>query len=99
MNYRKTLKSRKKSRLFRRSLTASITKFPFRPFVPSSLSPSVVQVDPRYFRPTKAREKLGWKLEYTLDELIKDMIQSDIQLMQKDAYLRQGGFRTLNYYE
>jgi len=69
----------------------------------------VVAVDPRYFRPTevellkgdatKAREKLGWKLKYNLDTLIQDMVQSDIQLMQKDAYLREGGFRTMNYFE
>ena len=69
----------------------------------------VVAVDPRYFRPTevelligdptKANTKLGWKPEYNLNELIKDMMQSDIHLMQKDQYLREGGYETLNYYE
>ena len=69
----------------------------------------VVAVDPRYFRPTevdlligdptKANTKLGWKPEYDLPGLVADMMQSDIKLMKKDAYLREGGFRTLNYFE
>lgn len=69
----------------------------------------VVGVDPRYFRPTevdlligdptKSQTKLGWKPEYDLEGLIKDMMQSDIKLMQKDAYLREGGYETLNYFE
>ena len=69
----------------------------------------VVAVDPAYFRPTevdlligdptKARTKLGWKTEYDLKGLVKDMVSSDIKLMQKDQFLRQGGFETLNYFE
>lgn len=69
----------------------------------------IVAVDPQYFRPTevdlligdptKSHTKLGWKPEYDLDGLIKDMMQSDIKLMQKDAYLRKGGYETLNYFE
>ena len=70
---------------------------------------SIVEVDPRYFRPTevdlligdptKAQTKLGWKPEYNLKGLVEDMMQSDINLMKKDAYLREGGFRTMNYFE
>lgn len=69
----------------------------------------VLAVDPKYFRPTevdlligdasKARNKLGWKLEYTLNELIVDMVQSDLVLMQKEQYLKDGGYRILNYFE
>ena len=69
----------------------------------------VVAVDPRYFRPTevelligdatKAHTKLGWKPEYDLAELVKDMMQSDIKLMKKDQYLKDGGYETLNYFE
>ncbi|MFS4492250.1 GDP-mannose 4,6-dehydratase [Maribacter sp. 2308TA10-17] len=69
----------------------------------------VLAVDPKYFRPTevelligdptKAKEKLGWKLEYELKDLIKDMVQSDLMLMQKDQYLKDGGYRILNYFE
>ncbi len=69
----------------------------------------IVSVDPQYFRPTevelligdatKAREKLGWQPKYDLKGLISDMMQSDIALMKKDAYLQDGGYRTLNYFE
>ncbi|HEY5510366.1 MAG TPA: GDP-mannose 4,6-dehydratase [Prolixibacteraceae bacterium] len=68
-----------------------------------------VAVDTKYFRPTevdlligdptKAMTKLGWKPRYDLQGLITDMMQSDIHLMKKDAYLREGGYRTLNYFE
>jgi len=52
----------------------------------------VLSVDPTYFRPTevdlligdptKAKEKLGWVPEHDLASLVKDMMQSDIKLMQ-----------------
>jgi len=80
------------------------------PSLPHSLSPSqIVGVDPSYFRPTevelligdptKAMNQLGWKREYDLKDLVEDMMQSDIKLMKKDAWLREGGYRTLNYFE
>ena len=69
----------------------------------------IISVDPQYFRPTevelligdatKAREKLGWEPKYDLKALVTDMIRSDVELMKKDAYLREGGYRTLNYFE
>ena len=69
----------------------------------------VVGVDPRYFRPTevdlligdpsKAEKKLGWTREYKLDELVNDMMQSDLHLMTKDQYLQDGGYKTMNYFE
>ncbi|QCW98809.1 GDP-mannose 4,6-dehydratase [Aggregatimonas sangjinii] len=69
----------------------------------------VLSVDPKYFRPTevelligdasKANNKLGWIPEYNLKDLVKDMMQSDLKLMQKDQYLQKGGYRTLNYFE
>ena len=69
----------------------------------------VVAIDPRYFRPTevdlligdasKAKEKLGWVPEYQLKDLVDDMMASDLKLMQKDQYLRDGGYDILNYYE
>ena len=70
---------------------------------------AIVSVDPQYFRPTevelligdatKAREKLGWVPKYDLKALVSEMIRSDIDLMKKDAYLQEGGYRTLNYFE
>jgi GDPmannose 4,6-dehydratase len=69
----------------------------------------VLNVDPRYFRPTevdllvgdpsKAKSKLKWEPEYDLKALIKDMINSDIKLMTKEQYLQKGGYKTLNYFE
>lgn len=69
----------------------------------------VVAVDPKYFRPTevelligdatKCQEKLDWKPKYDLQGLIEDMMQSDLKLMQKDKYLQDGGYKTLNYFE
>ncbi len=69
----------------------------------------IVGVDPAYFRPTevdlligdpsKCKNYLDWKPEYDLAGLVEDMMKSDLKLMQKDSYLREGGYRTLNYYE
>ena len=73
------------------------------------LGKEVLSVDPSYFRPTevdlligdptKAKEKLAWIPEYDLASLVKDMMQSDVKLMQKDQYLKAGGYKTLNYFE
>ena len=70
---------------------------------------TVVAVDPRYFRPTevdlllgdptKAETKLGWKREYKLEELVNDMMASDLKLMTKDQYLKEGGYTIMNYFE
>ncbi|SHJ02719.1 GDP-mannose 4,6-dehydratase [Pseudozobellia thermophila] len=69
----------------------------------------VVAVDSRYFRPTevdlligdptKANTKLGWTPKYQLEDLVKDMMQSDLKLMKKDTYLKEGGYRIMNYFE
>ena len=69
----------------------------------------VLNVDPKYFRPTevdlligdasKAKNKLGWEPEFTLQELVKDMMQSDVELMQKEQFLKDGGYQTMNYFE
>jgi GDPmannose 4,6-dehydratase len=69
----------------------------------------VVGVDPNYFRPTevdlligdatKARTRLGWKPEYSLQSLIEDMVHNDLKLMKKDSYLKEGGYKILNYFE
>ena len=69
----------------------------------------VVAVDPKYFRPTevdlllgdptKAETKLGWRREYKLEELVNDMMKSDLKLMTKDQYLKDGGYTIMNYFE
>ena len=69
----------------------------------------VVLVDPTYFRPTevdlligdptKSKTILGWEPKYDLKGLVKDMMQSDIKLFKRDAYLKEGGFTIMNYFE
>ncbi|HCS21949.1 MAG TPA: GDP-mannose 4,6-dehydratase [Bacteroidetes bacterium] len=69
----------------------------------------VVRIDPKYYRPTevdlligdgsKAKADLNWTPKYDLKALIEDMMQSDMHAMQKDAYLKEGGYNTLNYFE
>lgn len=74
-----------------------------------AIGQEVVAVDEKYFRPTevdlligdasKAYKKLGWKPEHQLEDLVSDMMQSDLNLMQKESYLKEGGYTTLNYFE
>ena len=74
-----------------------------------AIGTNVVAVDPRYFRPTevdlllgdpsKAEKKLGWNREYNLQDLVNDMMKSDLKLMTKDVYLKDGGYKTMSYYE
>jgi GDPmannose 4,6-dehydratase len=74
-----------------------------------ALNTTVVEVDSRYFRPTevdlllgnpsKAEQKLGWKREFNLQDLVNDMMKSDLKLMTKDQYLKEGGYKTMSYYE
>lgn len=79
------------------------------PDFPVAVGQVVVTVDEKYFRPTevellkgdasKAFKKLGWKPEYQLSDLVKDMMDSDLKLMQKQNFLKEGGYTTLNYFE
>ena len=76
-----------------------------------SLKPGkeVIKVDPRYFRPTevdlligdpsKANQQLGWVPEYTFEDLVKEMVESDLKLMQKDRFLTDAGYDIKNYFE
>ena len=69
----------------------------------------LVEIDSKYFRPnevdlllgdyTKAKTELGWMPKYTVEEIIKEMVESDIKLMEKDKYLQTGGFEIFNHYE
>lgn len=69
----------------------------------------VVNVDPRYFRPTevdlligdpaKIKKELGWEPEYDLQGLVSEMIQSDVKLVERDRYLKEGGYTIMNYFE
>ena len=74
-----------------------------------AIGKEVLSVDPTYFRPTevdlligdpsKAKNKLGWVPEHDLASLVKDMMQSDIALMQKDVVLLRAGHEILKQAE
>ena len=67
----------------------------------------VIKVDPRYFRPaevnellgdsSKAKDKLGWSPEITLEEMIDEMINFDLNQSKKELLLKEKGFSTNNY--
>ena len=69
----------------------------------------LIQVDPRYFRPTevvsllgdasKARSKLGWEPVVSFDELVKKMVQEDLKAAERDQLCENAGFRTFNHFE
>jgi GDPmannose 4,6-dehydratase len=79
------------------------------PEFPIAIGSEVVAVDKRYFRPTevdlligdasKAEKLLGWKPKHTLQDLVKDMVQADLELFRKDLAIKQQGYEVKNYYE
>ncbi|MFI5150611.1 MAG: GDP-mannose 4,6-dehydratase [Bacteroidia bacterium] len=68
-----------------------------------------VEIDPKYFRPTevdlligdasKAKKHLGWEPKHSLEQLVKEMMASDLKLFEKDKYLLQGGHEIRNFHE
>lgn len=70
---------------------------------------TVIEVDPRYFRPTevdlligdptKAKTLLDWEPKYSLEMLVAEMVESDLKLFKKDALLRDHGFEIKNEFE
>ena len=60
-----------------------------------------VQIDPRYLRPTevsslrgdagKARDLLGWRVKTTFDELVRTMVDADMELAQRERVLLSAG--------
>ncbi len=69
----------------------------------------IVEIDEKYFRPaevdllvgdaTKAKEKLGWVAKYSVEELLKEMVASDLAIFKRDKYLLEGGHEVLNQHE
>ncbi|MBF0329913.1 MAG: GDP-mannose 4,6-dehydratase [Nitrospirae bacterium] len=70
---------------------------------------TLVEVDPRYFRPTevdsllgdytKAKEKLGWTPTVSFKELVAEMVREDLNEAERDQLCKREGFKTFGYYE
>lgn len=77
--------------------------------IQARIGQAVLAVDPAYFRPTevdlligdpsKAMQTLGWKPEYQLEDIVADMMQSDVAQMKRETYLKAGGYTICNEYE
>jgi GDPmannose 4,6-dehydratase len=69
----------------------------------------IVAVDPRYYRPTevetllgdasKARRELGWKATVSFRDLVKEMVEEDLKIAEKDALVRKHGYSVFNFHE
>jgi GDPmannose 4,6-dehydratase len=62
----------------------------------------IVKIDPRYYRPTevetllgdpsKAKEQLGWVPEITLDQMIEEMVENDLDQAKQNVLLKKHGY-------
>ncbi len=69
----------------------------------------IVEVDPRYFRPTevetllgdatKAREQLGWTAKTTFEQLVDEMVSEDLKSAQRDDLVKKHGFKAFDHFE
>jgi len=69
----------------------------------------LIEIDPRYFRPaevdiligdpSKAKTKLGWEPKVQLPELVKMMMEYDLEQAKRELHLKNGGYKTENFYE
>jgi len=76
---------------------------------PLSSGQVVVRIDPRYYRPTevetllgdptKAKEKLGWEPQTSFQELVSEMVISDLEDAKRDALVKEHGFKAFDYHE
>jgi GDPmannose 4,6-dehydratase len=70
---------------------------------------AVVRVDPRYFRPaevdsllgdaSRIRERLGWKPEVTFEALVREMVEADLALAERDALVAKEGYKIYRHHE
>ncbi|RWX49048.1 GDP-mannose 4,6-dehydratase [Candidatus Electrothrix communis] len=70
---------------------------------------TIVQIDPRYFRPTevetllgdpsKAKEQLGWEPKISFAEMVQEMVVEDLKTAERDQMIRQKGYKAYNYFE
>ena len=70
---------------------------------------TIVKVDPRYFRPTevdtllgdptRAKQRLGWEPKISFDELVREMVTSDLAIAERDALVAREGYQVYSYRE
>jgi GDPmannose 4,6-dehydratase len=70
---------------------------------------TVVKIDPRYFRPaevetllgdpTKAKQKLGWQPKVSFEELVSEMVRTDLDHARRDELVRREGYQVFDYNE
>ena len=70
---------------------------------------TIIEIDKKYFRPaevdllvgdaSKANKQLGWKPKYSVEDLVKEMVKCDVQLFERDKYLKQGGHKIFDQHE
>lgn len=69
----------------------------------------IIEIDKKYMRPaevdtllgdaTKAKLSFGWEPKITFEELVKEMVESDLDFFKRDKYLIDGGHEVLSYHE
>jgi GDPmannose 4,6-dehydratase len=70
---------------------------------------TVVKIDPRYYRPTevdlligdptKANQKLNWQPKYSLQQMVTEMVASDVAIFAKEQWLKENGYKINNEFE
>ena len=69
----------------------------------------LIEIDPRYFRPTevetflgdpsKAKRKLGWSPRVSFKELVAEMVQEDLKQAERDHMCKREGYQVMTYHE
>ena len=77
--------------------------------IDSRTGETIVEIDPRYFRPaevesllgdaSKARRELGWEPRISFEQLVEEMVKSDLSNAERDALVTAKGFRAYHYHE
>ncbi len=87
----------------------AVVKNAKNPLYPIEKGKVVMRIDKNYYRPAeveiligdpaKAKKILGWEPKHSLDVIIKEMVENDLKLFNRDKYLQQGGHEIINYHE
>ena len=69
----------------------------------------IIKVDKRYFRPTevdsllgdpqKAKKKLGWEPKISFKDLVREMVNEDLKIAQRNELIKKHGYSIFDYHE